>query len=167
LESVRIESGEMRLRSEPVDIADIIQDAIELMQPLLDQREQKIVANVSEGPMLIGDPQRLFSVLVNLLANANKFSPNQTTIWVDTEWGDHELIVWVEDEGQGLPIDSTQSDLFAPFKRSPHEEPMQRGTGLGLAIVYAIVTAHGGSVRVAAPLRQHGARIGIVLPIKD
>jgi signal transduction histidine kinase len=167
LESVRIESGEMRLRNELVDIANIIQDAVELMQPLIEQREQKIVADISEGPMLMGDSQRLFSVLVNLLANANKFSPSQTTIWVNTEWAANEVTVWVEDEGRGLPIDSGQSDIFAPFKRSPHEEPSQRGTGLGLAIVYAVVTAHGGSVRVAPPQKRQGARIGVVLPIKE
>jgi two-component system sensor histidine kinase HydH len=57
--------------------------------------------------------------------------------------------------------------LFAPFKRSPHEEPSQRGTGLGLAIVHAIVVAHGGEVKVAAPMHGSGARIGIVLPVDE
>ena len=56
-------------------------------------------------------------------------------------------------------------DLFAPFRRSPAEEPSQRGTGLGLAIVHAIVRAHGGEVRVEAPVQRRGARIAIVLPV--
>jgi K+-sensing histidine kinase KdpD len=167
LESVRIESGEMRLRREPVDLAAVVADAVELMQPLVDQREQRVVATLSTGPSLTGDPQRLFSVMVNLLANANKFAPDQTQIWVDMAWTPGQVTVSVEDEGPGLPAYSAGTDLFAPFKRSPDEEPSQRGTGLGLAIVHAIVRAHGGEVRVEAPVQRHGARIGIVLPVVE
>lgn len=165
LDSVRIESGEMRLRKQPVDLAVVVADAIELMQPLIDQRDQRVVPLLSPGPMLTGDSQRLSSVMVNLLANANKFAPDQTTVWVEMEWSPDWVTVWVEDEGAGLPPLREGSDLFAPFKRSPHEEPSQRGSGLGLAIVHAIVVAHGGEVRLAAPARRNGARIGIVLPL--
>ena len=166
LESVRIESGEMRLRSQPVDLPGVVSDALELIQPLIDQRDQRIVRRLTPGPILTGDGPRLFSVMVNLLANANKFAPDQSTIWVDMEWAPGTVTVWVEDEGPGLPALGS-SDLFAPFKRSPHEEPSQRGTGLGLAIVQAIVVAHGGEVKVAAPVQGRGARIGIVLPVAE
>jgi K+-sensing histidine kinase KdpD len=81
------------------------------------------------------------------------------------EWGEAEVTLWVEDEGPGLPV-SPGTDLFAPFRRSPDEEPSQRGTGLGLAIVHAIVRAHGGEVRVEAPRQRHGARIAFVLPVE-
>ena len=167
LESVRIESGEMRLRKQPVDLAEVVSDALELIQPLIDQRDQRIVRTITPGPMLTGDGPRLFSVMVNLLANANKFAPDQSTIWVDMEWAPGSVTVWVEDEGPGLPPLRSSRDLFAPFKRSPHEEPSQRGTGLGLAIVYAIVVAHGGEVKVAAPVQGRGARLGVVLPVEE
>jgi signal transduction histidine kinase len=167
LDSVRIESGEMRLRRQAVDLAAVIADAVELMQPLTDQREQQVVTALTPGPALVGDFQRLFSVMVNLLANANKFAPDRTTIWVGTEWTPGQVTVWVEDEGPGLPALHGSSDLFAPFKRSPHEEPSQRGSGLGLAIVHAIVVAHGGEVKVAEPVHRQGARIGIVLPVEE
>jgi len=166
LDSVRIESGEMRLRSQPVDMSSVVTDAVELMQPLIDQRDQTIVSTVSSGPMLTGDSPRLFSVMVNLLANANKFAPDQSNIWVDMEWASNSVTVWVEDEGPGLLSLRSSNDLFAPFKRSPHEEPSQRGTGLGLAIVHAIVVAHGGEVKIDSPMHGNGARIGIVLPIE-
>jgi signal transduction histidine kinase len=165
LESVRIETGEMRLRRQPVDLAAVVADAVELMQPLVDQRDQRVVATLIPGPSLTGDAQRLFSVMVNLLANANKFAPDQTQIWVDMAWTPGHVTVSVEDEGPGLPLSPAGIDLFAPFRRSPDEEPSQRGTGLGLAIVHAIVRAHGGEVRVEAPVQRHGARIAIVLPV--
>jgi K+-sensing histidine kinase KdpD len=81
------------------------------------------------------------------------------------EWTAESVTVWVEDEGPGLASLGGTQDLFAPFRRSPHDEPSQRGSGLGLAIVYAIVTAHGGEVKVAKPQQRQGARIGIVLPV--
>jgi signal transduction histidine kinase len=165
LESVRIESGQMRLRRQPVDLPDVVAGAIELMQPLLDQRDQRVVATLPAGPQLVGDPQRLASVAVNLLANANKFAPDQTTIRVELEWTPQQATLWVEDEGPGLPV-SPGTDLFAPFRRAPDEEPSQRGTGLGLAIVHAIVRAHGGHVRVLPSQPGRGARIGVVLPVE-
>ncbi len=166
LDSVRIESGEMRLRKQAVNLESVVADAIELMRPLIDQRGQRVVGRLFAGPVLTGDSPRLSSVIVNLLANANKFAPDQTTVWVDMEWSADDVTVWVEDEGPGLPVQGELRDLFAPFRRSPHEEPSERGTGLGLAIVHAIVVAHGGEVKVAAPLQGSGARIGIVLPLE-
>jgi signal transduction histidine kinase len=165
LDSVRIESGEMRLRQQPVDVSDVVADAIALMQPLVDQRDQRVEQSLLSGPAITGDSPRLASVMVNLLANANKFAPDGTTIWVEMERDAASVTVWVEDEGPGLPPLRDSRDLFAPFRRSPHEEPSQRGTGLGLAIVHAIVLAHGGEVRIAEPRRGKGARIGVVLPV--
>jgi signal transduction histidine kinase len=165
LDSVRIESGEMRLRRQRVDLAQVAADALSLMQPLLDLRGQRVVAQLEKGPGLVGDAQRLHSTLVNLLANANKFSHTGSTIWLELDWQEGWVTAWVEDEGPGLPPSLTVRDLFAPFLRAPHEEPSQRGSGLGLAIVHAIVAAHGGQVRVETPRHGGGARIGIVLPV--
>lgn len=164
LDSVRIESGQMRLRRQPVDLAAVLEEAMELMQPLVDQRDQRVVADIRPGPLLMGDGPRLLSVVVNLLANANKFAPDQTTIRIHTQWSSDRVAVWVEDEGPGLPAAHCTRDLFAPFRRAPDDEPGQRGTGLGLAIVHAIVTAHGGEVHVDRAV-ERGARIGIVLPM--
>jgi signal transduction histidine kinase len=165
LDSVRIESGEMRLRRQPVDLAEVVNEAVELVLPLTDQREQRVIADVKPGPSLIGDPQRLFSVMVNLLANANKFAPDRSAIRVRIDWSPSWATVWVEDEGPGLPVMHGAADIFAPFRRSPDEEPSQRGTGLGLAIVKAIAVAHGGDVVVGTPAEGKGAGIGVRLPV--
>jgi signal transduction histidine kinase len=164
LDSVRIESGQMRLRRQPVDLGAVLEEAIELMQPLVDQRDQRVVTDIHPGPLFMGDGPRLLSAVVNLLANANKFAPDQTTIRIYTQWSEDRVAVWVEDEGPGLPASHCARDLFAPFRRAPDDEPGQRGTGLGLAIVHAIVTAHGGEVRVDRAT-ERGVRIGIVLPM--
>ena len=166
LDSVRIESGEMRLRRQRVDLAQVVEEALALMQPLINLRGQRVVRRIAKGPGLLGDAQRLHSVLVNLLANANKFSHTGSTIWVEMDWQPGRVTVWVEDEGPGMPPSLTVRDLFAPFRRAPNEEPSQRGSGLGLAIVHAVVAAHGGEVLVVAPVHASGARIGVALPVE-
>lgn len=168
LDSVRIESGEMRLRRQRVDLARVVHEAIQLVQPLTELRGQTVVTTPATEPRyLMGDSQRLHSVLVNLLANANKFAHTGSSIWVDLESDAQWISVWVEDEGPGLPPSLTVRDLFAPFRRAPDEEPSQRGSGLGLAIVHAVVLAHGGQVKVVPPMHGAGARIGIVLPLEE
>ncbi len=167
LDSVRLDTGEMRLRSEPIDLRTVVDEAIALMQPLLDQRDQHVVLETSgKARPLTGDPQRMLQVMVNLLANANKFAPDQSQIWIELIWGEEYVSVWIEDEGPGLPPLARPADLFAPFRRSPDDEPSQRGTGLGLAIVRALVERHGGKVVIAAPRHRQGARFGVVLPFR-
>ena len=167
LDSVRIESGEMRLRRERIDLVALVEDAVELMRPLTSQRDQHVVLTLPHGDRrLMGDPQRLSQVAVNLLANANKFAPDQSSIWVEVAWGEDTVSLWIEDEGPGLPPLARRADLFAPFRRAPDQEPSQRGTGLGLAIVRALVERHGGEVVLADPRHRKGARFGVVLPLE-
>ncbi|WP_024891733.1 sensor histidine kinase [Luteimonas huabeiensis] len=166
LDSLRLESGEMRLRDEEVDLVAVMEDALALMQPLLEQRGQRVDARLPRSARrLRGDGQRLSQVAVNLLANANKFAPDDSTIWVELDWGADTVSLWIEDEGPGLPGPDAHADLFAPFRRAPRDEPSQRGTGLGLAIVRALVERHGGQVVVAPPRHRQGARFGVVLPL--
>ena len=75
-----------------------------------------------------------------------------------------EIRLWVEDEGPGLPSQAVES-LFAPFARSPGEEPEESGMGLGLYVVKSIVERHGG--RVEAEGGGPGARMCVVLPREE
>jgi signal transduction histidine kinase len=157
----------MRLRREPVDMPAVVQAAVDLMRPLTLQRKQQVALDLpTSDRMLLGDPRRLSQVAVNLLANANKFAPDESTIRVELVWGEETVSLWVEDEGPGLPPLARRSDLFAPFRRAPGEDPSQRGTGLGLTIVRALVERHHGEVVVAVSKHGKGARLGVVLPLE-
>ena len=166
LDSVRVDSGEMRLRQQLVDLPGLIREAVELLTPLTAQREQVVQLDLPPGPALPGDPQRLHSVVVNLLSNANKYAPDRSTIGVRLAWESGCVTLWVTDEGPGLPDWPDAADLFAPFRRAPQDEPQQRGNGLGLAIVRAIVAAHAGQVLVAGTVPGAGACIGVCLPLE-
>jgi signal transduction histidine kinase len=147
LESVRIESGQLGIRKQDIMFDDVILAARELIEPLIEQRGQKIAVQLMDGvPVIRGDEQRLTQVLVNLLANASKFGPPDGVIGIGARAAeDGGLDFWVEDEGPG-PKDSDDARLFEQFHRSGGEDPEESGLGLGLFIVRSIVERHGGTV---------------------
>jgi signal transduction histidine kinase/HAMP domain-containing protein len=152
LESVRIEAGQLAIRHQDVVIEDAIVAARELIEPLIAQRGQRIELEIGDGvPVVRGDQQRLTQVLLNLLANANKFAPADTTIRIGAKASDSPaggLTFWVEDEGIASPgIEDAR--LFDQFRRATGEgDRDESGIGLGLFIVRSIVERHGGTVRL-------------------
>jgi len=147
LESVRIESGQLAIRRQEVDLAQVVEDAQELVEGLLVQRRQALRVELPAGlPLVRGDAQRLAQVVTNLLANANKFGPEGSEIRIGGATGDGEVSLWVEDAGPGVP-EGEGGSIFERFYRSAEQEPEPRGLGLGLWIVKSIVDRHGGHVR--------------------
>ena len=105
----------------------------------------------------------LTQVFVNLLANANKFGPEGSTIRISGELAGAEVNVWVEDDGPGV-ADPDKGSIFERFYRAAEREPEPRGLGLGLWIVKSIVERHGG--RVAAERTAAGrTRFTVTLPV--
>jgi signal transduction histidine kinase/HAMP domain-containing protein len=150
LESVRIESGQLAIRQQDVALGDVIVAARELIGPLIAQRGQRIDVQLLDGvPMIRGDQQRLTQVIVNLVANASKFAPPDSTIRIGARGlPGGGLTFWVDDEGEG-PTDPDDTGLFEQFHRSGGEDPDESGLGLGLFIVRSIVERHGGRVTLA------------------
>jgi len=164
LESVRIESGQLGIRSQRLALEDVVRDAGELVEGLLAQREQSLEVSLPEFlPDVVGDAPRLTQVFVNLLANANKFGPEGSTIRISGELAGAEVNVWVEDDGPGV-ADPDKGSIFERFYRAADREPEPRGLGLGLWIVKSIVERHGG--RVAAERTSAGrTRFTVTLPV--
>jgi signal transduction histidine kinase len=169
LESVRIESGQDSVRSRPVALDEVVEEAVEMMSPLIHQRGQRVELDLPYPlPPIEGDAPRLTQVFVNLLANANKFAPPDSVIRIAGTVGTGTVSLWVEDEGPGLPSGEGEGgrSLFARFVRNAGrgEEPEQSGMGLGLWIVQSIVERHGGTVEA----RRSGAltRMLVRLPYR-
>jgi signal transduction histidine kinase/HAMP domain-containing protein len=162
LESARIESGQLSIRRQAVDLDGVIHEAADSMGPLLAQRRQRLRLDLPRPlPEVEGDAPRLVQVFVNLLANANKFAPPDSTITVTGEVGGEGVTLSVEDEGPGLP-DMPNEALFSRFTRALGEEPEESGLGLGLWIAKSIVERHGGTIRPSRGRR--GARMSVTLP---
>ena len=164
LESVRIESGQIDVRRQSIELADVVEDARALVEALLRQRRQPLETNVPAGLELQGDGTRLTQVFVNLIANASKFAPEGTPVRVGARAEGNQISAWVEDSGPGLP-DGDVVSIFERFKRGGTQEPEPGGLGLGLWISRSIVERHGGSI-TAARTDEGYTRFTITLPIE-
>jgi signal transduction histidine kinase len=165
LESVRIESGQLAIRHQDVVFDEVVAAARDLIEPLISQRGQRIEVEPGDAvPVVRGDQQRLTQVVVNLLANANKFAPPDSTIRIGAHASPSGgLTFWVEDEGVASPgIEDAR--LFDQFRRSTSEgDRDESGIGLGLFIVRSIVERHGGTVRLERT-EQGRTRATVELP---
>lgn len=165
LDSASIEAGYFHVEPEPCHLEPILQEAMDLVQPLLRRRSQSIMLHASDDlPAVIADGRRMVQVLVNILANASKFGPAGDTIDLRVQNHDaYNLRITVTDHGAGMPS-IRRERLFERFLRPGIDTLQAQGAGLGLAIVKAIMDRHGGSVAVehaAAP----GTTMIITLPI--
>ncbi len=146
LESVRIESGQLSIRHQSVELREIVEDAQALIGSLLAVRQQHLEVEVPDDlPLIAGDKHRLTQVFVNLLANANKFAPEGSTVRIGAQSEGARITAWVEDEGPGPAAADTEA-IFARFRRGAEEEPEPGGLGLGLWIVKSIIDRHAGTI---------------------
>ena len=163
LESVRIESGQLDVRRQSIELNDVVEDARGLIEALLRQRRQTLEVDMPANLELQGDAMRLTQVFTNLMANASKFAPEGTPIRVGARVEGDTVSAWVEDSGSSLPEGDT-SELFDRFKRGGTQEPEPGGLGLGLWISRSIVERHGGSIS-AARTGDGFTRFTLTLPL--
>jgi PAS domain S-box-containing protein len=165
LESSSIEAGHFHVAPRPSNLSEIIADAIETMQPLLNKHNQDLVVELPVAiPVIQADPRRTVQVLVNLLANAIKYGPDNAEIQVCVTAQDDWVRVAVVDLGPGVPLEH-RKNLFRRFMHAvPGNDKTQGGAGLGLSVVKAIVEAHGGQVGIDST-EQGGSVFWFTLPM--
>jgi signal transduction histidine kinase len=160
LQVAKLEAGVQRLAHEQVAAADLLRGAVAALD--VQAREAGVAFDVRAEPLaVVGDPDRLSQLFINVLDNAVKHSPRGTTVHVDGARQDGEIVVRVRDAGTGLPP-GTERKLFARFWRGDNAAA-RSGAGLGLAIAQAIAQAHGGSID-ARNAPGGGAEFAIHLP---
>jgi two-component system sensor histidine kinase KdpD len=160
-----IEAGRFEVHPRAVSLADIVDDILPVVEPVLGRRDQRLRLSLrgrGSYPCVLADRRRVGQVLVNLIANAGKYGPTATPIDLIVDGRDDRVRVTVADRGPGLPS-KEPGRLFEPFFRGADAcRSGNEGAGLGLAIAKAIVDAHGG--RIGAEDRaQGGARFWIEL----
>jgi signal transduction histidine kinase len=164
LDLARYSRGTFKLQMQPADINKLIQNIVSQFQPTIDQRRQRLIIDLeSEFPRAEIDPSRLEQVIINLLSNASKFSPEQGTIYLHARIENSNLRMDIRDEGIGIPSEE-QGRLFQPYHRVEQDRQQFPGLGLGLAISKQIVEAHGGSIRVTSTPGQ-GSTFSFTIPL--
>jgi PAS domain S-box-containing protein len=162
LDLERIQSGREPLAFRAVQLADIVKQAIEDMQPVADAAGVKLLHDTTKVE-ITGDPDRLLQVITNLLSNAVKFSPPNSPVSVMLRPGVTGVILSVIDHGRGIPADKLEA-IFGRFQQVDASDSRQKGgTGLGLAICRTIVLQHSGRIWAERnPVR--GSTFRIFLP---
>jgi signal transduction histidine kinase len=147
LEVSRLERGTFAVHAAPVAPHTIFSDAEAMLQPLARARGVRLrFQGPGELPSLHADAGRIVQVLSNLVGNALRFTPAEGSAWVRWSRGEGELVVVVEDSGEGIPNDQLPH-VFDPFWQGGSES-QRRGLGLGLAITRAIIEAHAGRIGI-------------------
>jgi signal transduction histidine kinase/transcriptional regulator with GAF, ATPase, and Fis domain len=163
----RLETGTLKLNTEPLHIDRLVSEVVISLQPQIKAKEVNLTVEVpSDLPEVWGDRTRIIQVLTNLVTNAYKYTPEEGRIAIKAQWVDDSVQVDVEDTGIGIaPQD--QEKLFSRFFRADHPEVRRvAGTGLGLSITKSIVEMHGGHIWVESQLGQ-GSTFSFTLPLAD
>jgi PAS domain S-box-containing protein len=159
----QVDAGKLSLESGSVDINAVVREALDAAQPSAAAKSIELVAELGELPEVGGDRARLAQVLDNFLSNAIKFTPGGGSVTITTLAHPGEVVIAVADTGIGIP-ESEVPHLFQRFFRTERATADAiPGTGLGLAIAKAIVTGHGGRLRVASA-EGAGTTFRIILP---
>jgi len=163
----RIETGHMRLELRTVHLSEALRDALQATQAQIEARSQQLTVKIPEDlPKVRADPARLGQILINLLSNAYKYTPEGGHIQVRAWQQDSFVHCAVSDTGIGISPDE-QARLFTKFFRS--ENPVVRempGTGLGLCIVKSLVELQGGRITVESEPGK-GTTFSFTVPVAD
>ena len=167
LDLTKFEGGKMRLKIKPTNMSDFINDLLQSVKALADHKE--ILLYFQHPPHdveLSVDPDQLERVVLNLLSNALKFTPEKGKITLYLEDKEHTVSFAVEDSGIGIPPDMLDSifDRFSQVDGSASRS--QQGTGIGLSLVREIVLLHGGTIRAESQMGK-GARFIVDMPKGD
>ncbi|QGZ41911.1 signal transduction histidine kinase [Pseudoduganella flava] len=165
LDAARISSGRIRLDIVPVPLADVLDRAVETVQPRIAERHQRLEVRVAApGLTLRGDRVRLTQVFSNLLANASKYTQDGGHVMLAATADAAGVQVTVTDNGTGIGADVLPHifDLFTQGPRSLARS--EGGLGVGLNVVRNLVHMHGGTVHGHSDGVGHGSRFTVVLP---
>jgi two-component system phosphate regulon sensor histidine kinase PhoR len=160
----RIETGAIALECRHLDLAHLAADAAEAVLSRHKSRNVEIIRDIPEGLRVLADPRRLEQILINLVDNGVKYTPDGGRVTISARRQDGYDQIAVEDTGPGIPRESVDK-VFNRFYRVDKARSRDLGgTGLGLAIVKHLVKLHHGTIRVESP-EGGGARFVFDLPV--
>ncbi len=161
----KIEAGKLQIRRTKVALSQILDQCLADFGPKCRAKGQTLEANVAENlPLALCDPDLVSQVLVNLMGNACKFTPEGGTVRLSAQDQGAMLTIEVADTGPGIAPEHLK-EIFDPFRQVNRiEGPGVRGTGLGLTISKRIVEMHQGRIEAESEL-GHGSRFRFTLPV--
>jgi PAS domain S-box-containing protein len=166
LDVSRVTRGLVELEMRPIDMKTVVSSAVEQVKPLIEARSHTLHVHAGARHAAVrGDHTRLVQVLVNLLTNASKYTPQGGSIDVDVHVEADTVRVAVADNGSGIEpaLLPCVFDIFTQGVRTPDRS--QGGLGIGLALVKSLVALHGGQVRARSDGPGRGSVFDVTLPL--
>lgn len=162
----RIGRNKLQLQRRSLDVCDVLQQAREMVQPLMSERLHKLSIDGRPSPLLVsGDYDRLVQVFVNILTNAARYTPEGGLVTVVATAEGEEAVIRVTDNGIGIPPDKL-SAIFELFTQAnTTSEGAQLGLGIGLALARDLVVLHGGTIQARSPGIGNGSEFIVRLPL--
>ena len=181
LDVARVTSGKINLRTETLDLREIVQDTCDSMKQVFEEKDQILTVDVSDVPVAVdGDRARLYQVVENLLSNAAKYTPEEGRIHLslsvesasrpreshngDASPPDEEAVLRVRDNGTGIDAELLPLvfDMFTQSERTLARS--SGGMGVGLTLVRNLVELHGGTIRAHSDGPRRGSEFEVRLP---
>lgn len=165
LDVARVTTREIQLYQTDVELNALVHQVVGAIGPLITGRQQELSLSLADSaPWVHGDPTRLNQVVVNLLSNATKFTPEGGKVWLTVEEDGMEAVIQVRDSGMGIPADYLPHifDLFS--HKEDAIDGAQSGMGIGLSLVKSLVEAHGGTVTATSEGPGKGSEFIVRLP---
>ncbi|AEV98303.1 PAS domain-containing sensor histidine kinase [Niastella koreensis] len=156
----KLEEGKVHIKTEQFEVDPFIQEVIEEIKAI-NRKDQQVHLNCIGDGSFTTDKKLLRNILINLLGNATKFSPENASVWVNVDLNNQKLVLSVKDEGIGI-AEEDQQHMFTSFFRGRNAINIQ-GTGLGLHIVARYVGLLQGNIRLESALNK-GTTVTLELP---
>jgi PAS domain S-box-containing protein len=164
LDVSRISRGKLELRFAPVELSEVVQNAVDATRPAIDEAGHQLVVTLPDRPVLMyADAHRMIQVMSNLLNNAAKYTPQGGIIEVVGKENDGQIQITVSDTGIGVPADMREL-IFEMFTQVRDIEGGHQGLGIGLTLVKRLVELHGGTVEVESEGRNQGSQFHVRMP---
>lgn len=165
LKILRVESKDFHLNIEVADINDLVERAIAQIEPLANEKQISVEKTLEPLFSIEVDQTLIQEVLINILENAIKYTPQEGKILVETHEVDHSILIRIRDTGEG--INPEDLDLvFGKFVRGKNQELKTKGSGLGLYLVKYFIELHGGRVSLTSQLGK-GTTVDLYLPTES
>jgi two-component system cell cycle sensor histidine kinase PleC len=165
LDMSRIEAGRLTLAVEPLALDELVEESIRVVTAQWHAQRISVKAEVRPKLVLHGDRRSIKQILLNVLSNAFKFTPENGTIRVRVRAVGQHVTISIQDTGIGIPKDAVRK-LGRPFEQVQNQfTKNHKGSGLGLAITRSLIELHGGAIRIRSR-EGHGTIVAIRLPVR-